>query len=407
MPVRVVRVVLFSIILLVNPHAFATATWTEEEVSTGTPMSEFTANLLRSGEVAVSYINYIGNNIQQGVLTTQGWEITPENLPMGITSRQIKSFNIDNDGFAHLIYLHSVADVLQLWYATNKPGDWHTEVIIDNLSQYHTDAQNIYAIQMVIDPANHIHLTIPGQTDKLTQVLYISNSAGSWRMDTIYSKPITYNLPIFYERQTLTASLAVDQEGYAHIAYAVIQVFGIEALWWKNPGSIFYATNRTGGWKSQLADRIDNIFEVDASVPIIAVNDKGHAYLFYTTTDQENSELIYATNSFGFWQKSSIEKFSSELGKVTFHGIVVKDNVRHITYEKRSGNSSELIYAQKQPRKDWTKQVLKTDPSVANANTIAPGSGANYDYQLLLLDTNQSPHILTIKDQSLMHGYFK
>ncbi|MBN1667102.1 MAG: hypothetical protein JW862_08430 [Anaerolineales bacterium] len=153
------------------------------------------------------------------------------------------------------------------------------------------------------------------------------------------------------------ASLAVDSNGKAHIAYEQEQ-------------NIFYATNASGSW-------ISTVIATDAGPevqPSIALDSAGKAYLSYFVGTYPNQELHYATNTSGSWNSGMIETVSVPGWDRLETSIAVDGaGLMYVVYATYAGSDYDINLryqdgtVQSAPQGGWVTQPL-TDNALDDRN---------------------------------------
>ena len=141
-----------------------------------------------------------------------------------------------------------------------------------------------------------------------------------------------------------STSLAIDQFGYSHIAYAQYDDY-----------FLYYATNSGGSWEiEKLGGPVDPEQEIS-----LAVDVEGKAHVLYMMYEDEFENLTYATNAGGSWVSTIIGPLVSGAYNDLF---IDADGVMHVAYtvSDDSWSNNVLMYANNSGG-TWNTPVLVDD----------------------------------------------
>jgi len=134
----------------------------------------------------------------------------------------INSIRVAHDSLGNLYYTYlddrDSHHILHL--VNNAQGTWTDEIIIEM-------DQTIYGcLNLVLDGNNRAHIVYQDWDSK---IIYATNANGNWAFENVVN-------------QGFLPTLAIDSQGYAHIAFLGLPL-GIAS---------FYATNKSGSWVTEL-----------------------------------------------------------------------------------------------------------------------------------------------------------
>lgn len=191
-----------------------------------------------------------------------------------------------------------------------------------------------YSTSMAVDQFGHNHIAY-AQYDDYT-VYYATDSSGTWEIQSL-------NDMVDVEQEI---SLAVDDEGKAHVLYM---------RYYDEFENLTYATNAGGTWESTvIGPRVSGMYND------ILIDGSGVIHIAYTVSDTSwnNNVLMYANNSGGSWNTPVLVDDNG--GEVGWHcSLAVNDlGYIYIVYQVRSGTDQFLRLAQKTPSIDWSPASL-------------------------------------------------
>jgi hypothetical protein len=192
-------------------------------------------------------------------------------VPSGWTATYISpgsfeytSMAIDTNGKVHIVYIDG-NDPISVKYVNDVSGSWSTPYIIDTAS--------IVAPKLALDSQGYCHVTYVNGNN----LIYATNSGGSWYNATIYTSSNGY------EKQV---SLVVDHNNHVDIAFVP-----------HNSGTIRLANNSAGSWTNGTVT-----FGATASTnyPALAIDSSNNLHMAceaYGTM----SGVLYLSQSSGNW----------------------------------------------------------------------------------------------------------
>jgi hypothetical protein len=186
------------------------------------------------------------------------------------------SLALDADGKAHISYFYSTNRDLK--YATNKSGAWVTETV-DSEGYVGPDTS------LALDSEEKAHISYYDWNNDDPK--YATNKSGAWVTETVDSEGYVGSY----------TSLALDSEGKVHISY-----------YDGTNDDLKYATNKSGVWAFETVDY--HVRPGDEGGPEIslALDEEGKAHISYYH-DGMHDELKYATNKSGVWVKEMLEDY--------------------------------------------------------------------------------------------------
>ncbi|MBN2089980.1 T9SS type A sorting domain-containing protein, partial [candidate division KSB1 bacterium] len=226
---------------------------------------------------------------------------------------------------------------------------------------------------LVADAAGYTHIAYWGTFSRsdapdgvTTDVFYTNNVNGN------FFKPIKVAVPDGYGWYSKDLDLAVDSDGFAHIAFRRAE----DQVWGKTNDDIFYATNKSGVWTSEIVIEGGNRGIAGPNDPVLGVDRLGTVHLMF--------------ESFGYyyWKKKNdgritgpIKVISDNHG-VSDHSIAVEPNgTVHFVYNAKS--SRDAMYGDLHYR-------IKTGDVFSDPHVIAYGMEADPS---LDIDKNGKVHI--------------
>jgi hypothetical protein len=173
----------------------------------------------------------------------------------------------------------------------------------------------------------------------------------------------------------LYASLALDGDGYAHIAYYDI-----------DKGKLKYAHQDASGWHIETLDNQANISESYNSVAFsIAIDGNGFAKISYTVGGDLDRELKIADQDAAGWH------------------IQALDNVRAGGVSLKLGKDgyARISYATAKPALKFAYQDL----SGWHIQALDPASGSIWSDTTLVMDPDDHPHISYYISNALKYAF--
>jgi hypothetical protein len=233
------------------------------------------------------------------------------------------SLFVDTDGFMHVTYLSEYGDLVnspsqprgRLLYATNKGGTWRNEPVTGHFGDG-SPYQFIEHAAVSVDHQGIAHVAFRDSS----QVVYGNNRSGMWTFEQL-------DLAYSFGPEPLTVSIALDSDGFAHVAY-----FAADPISQPQSARLRYATNRSGVWAVQTVTSIVALpgfgLQSDLSVALTVADDNKIHLAFLGG----NSDVIYATNSSGVWAVTTIGEADPVFIWVQPSLVVQPDGVVHMAF---------------------------------------------------------------------------
>jgi len=202
---------------------------------------------------------------------------------------------LDADGHAHISHLENHNYYLK--YATNVDDTW---------MNYEVDTGDAYCMpSLVLNGDDDVITDVYGGDSENWGIYLFENATGPWLVDLYIA-----------DAHLWSNSLTMDADGYLHLIFSEWQT--------KN---LFYATDKSGDW---VIEELTFAGE-ESLTPTLALDGDGYAHIaFCDATEYLNGELIYATNSSGAWVASLVD---DERDVGYFPSLMLADDgTVHITY---------------------------------------------------------------------------
>jgi hypothetical protein len=215
-------------------------------------------------------------------------ELVAENL--GLDSAYA-SIAVDVSGYVHIAFHnHDSGEGDDLWYATNRLGDWFSKKV----------SSGGLGADIVADNQSHSYVSYNNDGLQLA-----TNKGGEW---------MTTQVDSWARDRT---SLLLDGLGRLHVAY-------IDADHMKK-----YATNASGDWETTLVDSQSSSF--GSSDVALALGPEGAVHMAYVELMEDSgSEIHYATNQSGSWRSAHLEKADRAVNPQL---AVSEQNTAHLTFD--------------------------------------------------------------------------
>ena len=199
-------------------------------------------------------------------------------------------------------------------------GQWTVEVVDDDES-----AEVGRYSSVAIDGDGFVHIGYFDQTN--LNLKYASNVTGQFVAEVVSGNDVVEGE---FEKIGRYSSLALDNDGYAHIA-----------THYETGLSLAYLTNKEGGW---TRDIIDSDGADVGRYPTLALDGNDAVHIAYRYSSEE--DLRYATNASGAWQTQDVDGLNLKVG--SYGSIAIdQDNNVHIAYNQ--GDLDYLRYATNKP----------------------------------------------------------
>jgi hypothetical protein len=235
----------------------AGGSWTANTLA-ATAATSVSAALDSSGAFQVSYVDAGQAALQLGQEADAAW--SSQTLVVSPDDGRANSLALDAAGYAYLAYFDYTHG--QYLLADNATGPWRSEAISAAEPGYDPDYAAVF---VAVEPSGRAHVAFYDYPNGDSQ--YAVREDSGWVFETVFPANAS------------VSGLSLDVDGFVHLTY--------------NTGdAIFYATNRSGAWKSE---RIAVLYDRAS----LAVDSADAAHLVYRT-DQADA-LHYATNASGDW----------------------------------------------------------------------------------------------------------
>jgi hypothetical protein len=168
-----------------------------------------------------------------------------------------------------------------------------------------------------------------------------------------------------------STALALDADGYAHVAYT--RVIDTKTR-------VHYATNRSGSWKTLVVDP-----DVVSGTVALALDAAGYPHVVYFDGD---STVWLATNRSGAWQRTAVLQDAANPTYYVLRIAVDRAGRRHVTYAY-AGATGAVYAVRSEGPGGWTTTPLGTLGSpVYDLRLAADPSGALHVAYSGGVDTN-------------------
>jgi len=258
---------------------------------------------------------------------TAGWFTESVAETLDTTESRDASIAVDSEGNPHIHYSYDEFIEPSTRYFHNH---YTKKVALSWISVFYDRTSSVNA-DIAIDSSDSVHLSyldFPG----LIHSVYISNA---WVPEAVDSEA------------WCNSSLAIDSADKLHFTY---RASGTNE-------DLRYANNISGIWESTTLDTFTNIGCILSGRRLsIAVDETGVAHIAYAGNDYPEYGLKYATNKGGYWSVETvddgyIEQVSIAVDQNSDAHIVYADNISQLRYAKNiSGSwSIELIESEGSP----------------------------------------------------------
>jgi hypothetical protein len=378
--------------------------WTSETIVSGddSDIGKYTSIAAAgSGLTLQLYISYLGSDKQ---LRYADYRLFPSPNWQKVTVDEVAvigkytSIDVDADDKVHISYVDDTKHKLK--YATNVSGSWGTPVEVDTTNaligatainvftdgtvnmSYFSEAEHLTFASS--DPPTPWTFATPDgsttvgrysalalDTDGYAHIAYWDEDNGYLRYTTNAPKRVLWEREIVDDQGYVGKypSIAVDTTGKVHIAY-LYEYFGhipsVTAL------NLRYATNATtsGLWEWETVDDVGFVGEYSA----IAVDDSNTVHMSYF--DLTRGELKYAYGTAGAWYTAAIDSD----GYVGMHTSIALDseyNV-HISYHGwTTGPTTSFLRYANNTAGYWAHETVNSGGKVGKYTSIGIDSSDN------------------------------
>jgi len=259
------------------------------------------------------HVAYGGDRLYYAVHDGAGWHLDVADATDAVGGGA--SIALDPAGKAHISYVDGVN--ARLLHATNASGAWAIETIASGV--------HVGGTSIARDAGGKLHVAY---YDTDSQDLdYATNASGAWVVTPIDTAGVV----------GVDCSLALDSSGHVHISYST----GSGLLTLSTPGSLRYATNESGRWRTETADGRATKGGSVGGATSIAVDSKGVAHIAYEDSRESRLgsvyDLAYATNAGGRWTLSTLTTGDLVQASISI-AVDAADHV-HIGYERLDANN--------------------------------------------------------------------
>ena len=316
--------------------------WKITVVDDSASVGEYTSITLDdNGDTHIAYFDRSNLDLKYATNKSGTWfaEIAIPDGDAGI----LNSIGVDKDVFVHIAFVNYTDDIFNynLWYATNKFGDWEYSLVdsfasrpslaVDGSGSIHISyaklvginigslkyAHNLFGFwlsqfiaiegnrgeysSIALDDNDIVHIVDRDYGEEL--LYYITNKSGRWDSTVIPHQIGSGKYP----------SLAIDSLGY----------FFVSHYNWRHH-LLNVSSNESGGWKTDIIDVGRFVGDHDISltndgIPYCAYEDDGH------------NRLMHAKQIGSVWDISTVDGYDNAvMGYLSL--AVGEDNSSHVSY---------------------------------------------------------------------------
>lgn len=312
------------------------------------------------------------------------------------------SMAIDQDGDLHIGYYDSTSDNYVVKYAHQDNSGWQIEEIDPHLL-----AKSVISsspkVSLALNNDGNPHITCYSVYEgSPADLMHIYRDASEWYIEVgIEEDDVTFN-----------NSLAIDDNGYAHVSYQGGESDGL-----------VYAYQTSTGWYSETVDYAGG--GEGSEFTSLALDGDGYPHIAYQI--ETSRDLLYAYQDGSGWHLQQVDRYGILLGDISM--ALDSDDRPHISYNEL--NIGELRYAHLNSA-GWYLNTLERGYEAGFFNQIAliddsPGIAFFMDHMLnyyhlgsvhivddggddvgrsldLALDKDGTPHISYCGDYELDYG---
>ncbi|MDI6839453.1 MAG: T9SS type A sorting domain-containing protein [bacterium] len=308
-------------ILLIKTDSLGDTIWTRTYGGDHTDDGRSGAQTKDGGYIIAGTTTYGG---QQDVwlIKTEGPEPPEDTLEITWTIQRLTynaicdfypSIAVDANGKAHIAYCSGTSQTTyELFYLTNKSGSWVSEQI----TSLPSGAKRWPSIAVDNDSSAHIALNVA--CSQRRALGYTTNKSGYWEgviIDTMGGDD---------------PNLALDAEGYAHIAFCNYP-----------QKALCYATNKTSSWVVSKIDETGG-----CCFPSIAISPQGHIHIAYSkgvVGSPNTFDIWYITNESGSWVSTKVS--TSDKGDMCPSLAVSANGKIYLTWKEDRSAPHYIWYA--------------------------------------------------------------
>lgn len=252
------------------------------------------------------------------------------------------SLVLDDAGKAHIAYYKHISQNRgSLNYVTNVSGEWQNQIQVDGSNT--VDAGKYPSIKINNSQWLYIaYLDVTNRQIKLAK----KPPNGEWQLGSTGA-------------DGHSLALALDDIGLPHISYVISNPVGD----FEYDGDLKHLKKVIGRWQEDMVDASNNVRYVTS----IAGASSAKARIAYTVMN-ENTAVYYATNGTGSWVSQVIDN----TGRPNNATIVLDSNYgAHVTYiAKNDQNVNEIRYAHANPLTPLAPSNLEAHYAVYEPGTI-------------------------------------
>lgn len=311
--------------------------WTREKIDYFGDYADIAVD--QNGDVHVAYTDARDTEgylqLKYAFSSGEGWEITVVD-DQGERVGERPAISIDQENFAHISYGDFWDNSVR--YATNSSGIWTTEFVITGTPRdygFFNDITN--------DADGFVHLISTEENFADPYLIYATNKTGSWDTEVVNSG-------------SYAASLAVDQDGYIHIARTFMGFPSGNHV-------LKYTNNVYGAWISVTVDNED--FKT-GYYPSIALDEQGHPHIAYgyASSMSFTSRLSYATNTSGSWIYERVD----EIGGDGWYSSIALDSSGNVFAVHHDKPELSLEVSSLSQGNQWSTEVIDEGHLCGDAN---------------------------------------
>ncbi len=294
--------------------------------------------------VLIGYIDEVSSTLRLGLANDDGWiseELDHRSIVLGSVA-----LAIDEAGVMYVAYADFSTQSVML--ANNTAGEWQTE----RMGPLPDGDEEGLEIRLALDPAGEPRLLYQC-VHQFPEVLATRGEKG-WLLTT----PVNGNA---------VTGFAVDDQGFNHLAY------------WDYPDEeVYYATDRSGEWQSELVAAAP-----EGVSPSLALDSAGAVHLAYGAVIDWALLFYYATDASGDWVVE--QPFAMDVGRI-YPIALDRDDRPHAVVMRQEddgdGSWNRLRHIWKSGGQ-WSNEVIyqaefDNDAIIGNGNLALDNDGGVY-----------------------------
>ena len=260
-------------------------------------------------------------------------------IDLAIAGGELHITFYDKSACKCLRYVHASLDALGA-------GQW-TEAVVDDDDSAEVGRYS----SLAIDADGFVHVAYFDQTN--LNLKYASNVTGEFVAVVVSGDDVVEGE---FEKIGRYSSLALDSEGFAHIA-----------THYETGLSLAYLTNKEGNWQRQI---IDSDGADVGRYPSLAVDGNDAVHIAYRNSSLE--DLRYATNASGVWQTEDVDGLNLKVGS---YGAIAIDKANRVHISYNQGDLDYLRYATNKPGY-WVATTVESGYQCGLQTSIVLGADA-------------------------------